>query len=87
MSSELAERLHERLHRLPGMPPHAEADRLNHGPATQRRHTHHHRRPSALIGRHPALGNPNAHHSRPPRVLVAWQNWIGDLLARRAHQG
>jgi len=33
--SATIKRLHERLHELPGMPPHSEADRLN-------RHAHHH---------------------------------------------
>lgn len=87
MSREIAERLHERLHDLPGMPPHSEADRLNHRPAIERRSAHDHRQPTALSGRHPALRNPNAHHRRPPRVLAAWQNWIGGLVSRRAGQG
>jgi len=80
MSAPITERLHEQMHKLPGMPPHAEADRLN-----QNLHAHNHdeHRP-ALAGRHPSLPNPNGHHARPPRVLVAWQNWIGSLFARRA---
>ena len=73
MSAPIAERLHEHLHKLPGMPPHSEADRLN-----QNQHAHDHHG-----GHHPSLSNPNGHHARPPRVLVAWQNWIGGLFAGR----
>jgi len=37
MPVSITERLHEHLHKLPGMPSHSEADRLN-----QHRHAHHH---------------------------------------------
>jgi hypothetical protein len=76
MSAPITERLHEHLHKLPGMPPHPEADRLHHN-----RHAHHHG------GHHSSLSNPNGHHGRPPRVLVAWQNWIGGLFAGRGGRG
>ena len=82
MPAPISERLHEYLHKLPGMPPHSEADRLN-----QNRHAHnnHHgaHRP-ALTGHHPSLPNPDGHHAGPPRILMAWQNWIGGLFAGRA---
>lgn len=73
MSAPITKRLHEHLHKLPGMPPHREADRLN-----QNRRAHHNHR----VHR-PALANPNGRHVKPPRILVAWQNWIGGLFTRR----
>ncbi|MBP2328326.1 hypothetical protein JOF56_008711 [Kibdelosporangium banguiense] len=73
MSASINERLHEYLHKLPGMPSHSEADRLN-----QNRHAHNHRG-----GRRPSLSSPNGHHARPPRVLVAWQKWIEGLFTGR----
>jgi hypothetical protein len=81
MSAPISERLHEHLHKLPGMPSHSEADRLNQN---RHAHTHHGGHRPALTGHHPSLPNPNGHHARPPRVLVAWQNWIGGLFAGRA---
>lgn len=88
MSDErtMAEALHEHLHKLPGMPPHSEAERLNQNQAAERLHAHNHDRHRALAGHHPSLPNPNGHHARPPRVLVSWQNWIGGLFAGRAGQ-
>ena len=85
MPAPISERLHEHLHKLPGMPPHSEADRLNQNRHARRPNAHNHsgHRP-ALTGHHPSLPNPNGHHARPPRVLVAWQNWIGGLFAGRA---
>jgi hypothetical protein len=68
MPTSITERLHQRLHKLPGMPAHAEAARLN-----QHRHAHHHRSPSGS----------NGQHARPPRVLVAWQNRIASLFTGR----
>lgn len=81
MPALISERLHERLHKLPGMPPHSGADRLNQNRHARRLNAHNHggHRP-ALTGHHPSLPNPNGHHARPPRVLVAWQNWIGGRL-------
>ena len=64
MSTSITEWLHQRLHTLPGMPPHSAARRRNQNRRVNR---HHGRR----------LPNPNGHHARAPRVLVAWQNWIG----------
>jgi hypothetical protein len=64
-------RLHELLHKVPGVPPHSEAERLNANATAARIH-----------GRHPRLVNPVAHHANPPRVLVAWQEWIGRLVRR-----
>lgn len=83
MPAPITARLHEHLHKLPGMPPHSEAERLNQNRAAERLHAHHHDTHRSLAGHHPSLGSPNGHHARPPRVLVAWQNWIGGLFARR----
>jgi hypothetical protein len=83
MSAPITERLHEHLHKMPGMPPHSEADGLN-----QNLHAHNHGgHHPGLAGHHPSLPNPGGHHARPPRVLVAWQNWIGGLFAGRASRG
>jgi hypothetical protein len=85
MPARITERLHEHLHKLPGMPPHSEADRLNQNLGARPLSAAHNRdRRPALPGRHPALRNPNGHHARPQRVLVAWQNWIAGLFSRGA---
>jgi hypothetical protein len=83
MSAPISERLHEHLHKVPGMPRHAEAGRLNQNLHARRLHAHNHgeHRP-VRAGHHPSLPNRDGHHARPPRVLVAWQNWIGSLFAR-----
>lgn len=77
----LTERLHELMHELPGMPDHAEAQRLNHrggltGPRPALRN-----RPFA----HRSFQNASGHHEREhkPRVLVGWQNAVAEFLARR----
>ena len=87
MLAQIAEQLHEQLHKLPGMPPHSDATRLNQNLGARRLSAHNHGAHPALDGRHPALRNPNAHHARPPRVLVAWQEWIGGLFAARRDRG
>jgi hypothetical protein len=89
MPAPISERLHEHLHKLPGMPPHSEAARLNQNRHAHRHHgghahRHHGGHRPALTGHHPSLSNPDGHHARPPRVLVAWQNWIGGVFAGRA---
>lgn len=68
MSIQLRRRLHDQLHRLPGMPSHSEAERLHarRGPARA------HHRPGFANRRHSPPG--------PPRVLVSWQEWIGRLV-------
>jgi hypothetical protein len=77
---ELIAGLHAQLHRLPGMPPHSEAGRLNQRARRQSARP----RPQTATGRHPALHHHDVCHANPPRVLVAWQNWIGGLVAGRA---
>jgi hypothetical protein len=78
MLEQIGERVHEELHKLPGMPPHSEAARLNQNLGAGRLAAHVH---------HPALRSPNAHHARPPRVLVAWQEWIGGLFGAERDRG
>ncbi|MGO9901795.1 MAG: hypothetical protein ACLP0J_19395 [Solirubrobacteraceae bacterium] len=87
MPAPITERLHEQLHKLPGMPPHSEADRLNQNLGARHLSGHNHSRHPALAGRHPALRNRNGHHARPPRILVGWQNWIAGLFTRGAGRG
>jgi hypothetical protein len=79
MSASIAQRLHESLHALPGMPPHTEAARRNQNPGA-----HH---PGRRLGRRTGLVSPEAHHSRPPRILVGWQTWIGQRFAGRDRRG
>jgi hypothetical protein len=81
----LADRAHDWLHALPGVPHHGAAARLNHR--------------GGLHGKHPARANhafhnTNARHSarprhnpvvwhgREPRVLIDCQRAIAGLLAR-----
>jgi len=67
-------RLHDALHRLPGMPAHARAAELNANAAARRLHRR-------LLRNRP-LRNPDGHHGRPPRVLGGWQAWIGGLFGQ-----
>jgi hypothetical protein len=69
----LAERAHEQLHKLPGMPEHGEGTRLNHqgGPPN---------RPP----RNRPLNRPRISHGHEePQVLVSWQNAIARFLSRQ----
>jgi hypothetical protein len=83
VSTPTARRLHEQLHRLPGMPPHANAARLNQNQAARRPPGRRPRRP-ARAGHHPSRPNPGAHHARPPRVLAGW---VGGLFTSRGNRG
>jgi hypothetical protein len=82
MWARIAERLHGRLHQLPGMPMHSAAVHMNQSPRRRSPDRYEHARPS-LVGRHPALRNLSAHHAKPPRVLPAWQEWIRGLFIGR----
>lgn len=62
-------RLHDALHRLPGMPAHARAAELNANAAARRLHRR-------------LLRNRDGHHGRPPRLLAGWQAWIGGLFGQ-----
>jgi hypothetical protein len=78
-SEAVGSRLHEALHRLPGMPAHARAPELNANAAARRRH--HRSLPNPPL-RNAPLRSPGAHHEHPPRVLVRWQAWIGRHLGQ-----
>jgi hypothetical protein len=61
-------RVHEQLHKLPGMPEHSEASRLNHRGGLPNR---------------PFQNRPRkASRDREPKVLVGWQNAIGRFFSR-----
>ena len=77
-STKASTRLHDTLHRLPGMPAHEEAARLNSNAAAQRRHS----APPIRPLRNRPLRSPDRHHGRPPRVLAGWQARIGRLFGR-----
>ena len=75
-SKKASTRMHDTLHRLPGLPAHGQAARLNSHAAARRRHL-------ALPIRPPQnrpLRNPDGHQGRPPRVLAGWQARIGRLF-------
>jgi hypothetical protein len=73
-SEAVGARLHDALHRLPGMPAHARAAELNANAAARRLHRR--------LLRNRWLPNPGGHHGRPPRVLAGWQAWIGGLFGQ-----
>lgn len=69
----LTGRAHEQLHKLPGMPEHSEAARLNHRGG----------RPNRPFRNRP-LKSPRINHPhREPVVLVGWQNAIARFFSRR----
>jgi hypothetical protein len=80
MAARLRQRLHDQFHKIPVMPPHADAQRLNSNAAARQLASN--RQGAAghgpsLKNRRPAPHSPRAHHDNPPRVLVSWQEWIG----------
>ncbi len=89
-STKASTRMHDALHRLPGLPAHGQAARLNSNAAARRRHLalpiwpprNRPLRNRPLRNR--PLRNPGGHHGRPPRVLAGWQARIGRLFG---HQG
>jgi hypothetical protein len=69
----LPERLHEGMHRIPGVPAHSEAARANHRG----------RLPHQSLQKRSLRKNPPINHSRKePKVLVGWQNAIARFFAR-----
>jgi len=76
--NKLASTLHDATHLIPGVPTHS--DTL----ATQRPHRT--RVSPRLRNRSPHLQRPNRHHRNPPRVLITWQNWIGQLVGHGKHE-
>jgi hypothetical protein len=89
-SNAVGARLHDVLHRLPGMPAHAHATELNAN-ATARRLHHRPLRNRPLRNRalqnwaprNTPLGSPGGPHGRPPRLLPGWQAWLGRRLGPR----
>jgi hypothetical protein len=68
-----AERAHEGLHKLPGMPEHSESARLNHHEGPPSRPLRNQPRPSPRIN----------HRHNEPKVLVGWQNAIARFFGQR----
>jgi hypothetical protein len=77
-------RMHDALHRLPGIPAHSQAAELNSNDAAARLHHRslQNRPPHNQALRNRPLPNPDGHHARPPRVLTRWQAWIGQLFGQ-----
>jgi hypothetical protein len=71
-SKAIGARLHDVLHRLPGMPVHDQAAEPNANAAAWQ-HSH----PQHSHPQHSHLRNPHGHHKRQPRVLAGWQGWLG----------
>jgi hypothetical protein len=65
-------RAHEQLHKLPGMPEHSEASRLNHRGG----------RPNRPFRNHSPETPRTNHGHREPQVLVGWQNAIARFFSR-----
>jgi hypothetical protein len=68
----LAERAHEQLHKLPGMPEHSEGTRLNRRGGL----------PNRPLANRPLPSKRIRHVRNEPKVLVRWQNAIARLLSR-----
>jgi hypothetical protein len=81
--TRMDERMHDTLHRLPGLPAHGQAARLNSNAAARRRHLALPIRPPQNRPlRNRPLRHPDGHHGRPPRVLAGWQARIGRFFGR-----
>jgi hypothetical protein len=78
-SKKASVRLHDMLHRLPGMPAHGRAAELNSNGGTGR--LQHRPLPNRRLRNRP-LRSPDGHHGRPPRVLPGWQARIGRLFGQ-----
>jgi hypothetical protein len=68
----LAERGHEQLHKLPGMPEHSEGTRLNRQGGL----------PNRPLRNRPLKSPRISHGHEEPKVLVGWQNAIARFLSR-----
>jgi hypothetical protein len=68
----LTERAHDQMHKLPGIPAHAEAARPGHQGGRPNRPF----RNRALQSRH------TSHGHKEPRVLIGWQHAIARFLSR-----
>jgi hypothetical protein len=79
MVKSTANRLHEAMHGIPGVPSHESAAHVNSNEKARRRHDRH-ARSARSHGAHPSLKGKHGE----PRVLIAWQRWIADLPKRVA---
>ncbi|HUN37446.1 MAG TPA: hypothetical protein VMU95_36075 [Trebonia sp.] len=70
-SRSLTDRAHEGLHRVPGLPEHGEAARLNHRGGLRNR----------PLRNRPLSGPHTGHGHRPPRVLAGWQEAIARFFS------
>jgi hypothetical protein len=69
----LLERLHEGMHRIPSVPEHNEAARVNH-----RGDLPHRSLQKRSLRRNPRID----HRRREPKALIGWQNAIARFFAR-----
>jgi hypothetical protein len=69
----LAERAHEQLHKLPGMPEHSEGTRLDRQGGL----------PNRPLRNRPLKSPRISHSHNEPKVLVGWQNAIARFLSRQ----
>jgi hypothetical protein len=68
----LSTRAPEQLHKLPGMPEHSEASRLNHRGGL----------PNRPFQNRPRKAPRAGHGHREPKVLAGWQNAIARFFSR-----
>ena len=81
-TTALPEKLHQAMHRLPGMPAHGEliplqARRVARAPAESHQRRTHQRRTHQR-----RTHQRRAHQARQPRVLQGWQRWIAAHVGR-----
>ena len=77
----VADRLHDDLHRIPGMPSHDHAAELNSNAHAKRVHARANATEARIATPHPSLQNRAGHHG-DPKVLVRWQRFIGRMFGR-----
>ena len=70
-------RAHEQLHKLPGMPEHGEASRLNNGAGLANRPL-----PNRPFRSRPLKVPRASDGHREPKVLVGWQNAFARFFSR-----
>lgn len=69
----LTEQVHEATHRVPGVPEHSKAERLNSRGGL----------PNRPLENKPLQGDRSNHPNRKPRVLVNWQQKIARFFGVR----
>jgi hypothetical protein len=75
----VVDRLHDDLHRIPGMPSHDRAAEFNSNAHAKQVHAHATATKPATP--HPSLQNRTGHHG-DPRVFVRWQRFIARIVGR-----